>query len=266
MNIRVVEFELGEKKLKIKTMRMKELTAASGVPRGTIQFYIREGLIPKPIKQSSNSAFYTEAHLNDILMIKELQTKRFLPLSVIKEIMKGGAGKLSVNEIKTLVELDGKIFSNIGETPELKPVTAKQLSKQTGISLDDIRILEDIGIFTPIKKGEKKFYGEDDIRIAECRVKAIQAGLTPDLGFHIGLTKIHIEFIRKLVEEESKLFIKLITGKLEIEKIAEILEATTPIVNTILGILHKKEIKNTIKLYALNLKEMEEQSVPDKGD
>ena len=101
------------KKSNTKMMRMKELTEAAGVPRGTIQFYIKEGLIPKPIKQSANSAFYTEEHLNEILLVKELQSKRFLPLSVIKEIMMGGSGKLSVNEIKTLVELDGRIFSNI---------------------------------------------------------------------------------------------------------------------------------------------------------
>ena len=64
-------------------MRMRELTAAAGVPKGTIQHYIKEGLIPRPIKQSSNSAFYTQDHLNSILLIKELQTKRFLPLSVM---------------------------------------------------------------------------------------------------------------------------------------------------------------------------------------
>ncbi|MBC2717083.1 MAG: MerR family transcriptional regulator [Desulfobacteraceae bacterium] len=254
------------KKSNIKMMRMKELTAAAGVPRGTIQFYIKEGLIPKPIKQSANSAFYTEEHLNDILLIKELQSKRFLPLSVIKEVMMGGGGKLSVNEISTLVELDGKVFSNIEEIPELKPLTAKQLSKQTGISLEDIKILEDMGIFTPIKKGTKKLYGEDDIRFAECRVKAIQVGLTPGLGFHIGFAKIHKEFIRKLVDEESKVFLRLLTGKLEIEKIAEILEAVTPIINTMLGIMHKKEIENTIKWYVLNSKAEGELPDREKGE
>lgn len=266
LNVCVAEEKLARKKIDIKMMRMRELTEVAGVPRGTIQFYIKEGLIPKPIKQSANSAFYTQDHLNDILRVKELQSKRFLPLSVIKEVMMGGSGKLSVNEIKTLVELDGKVFSNIAENPAVKPVTAKQLSKQTGISLEDIKILEDIGIFTPIKKGKKKFYGEDDIRIAECRVRAIEAGLTPGLGFHIGIAKIHKKFIEKLVEEESKIFLRLLTGKLEIGKLAKILETVTPIVNTVLGIMHKKEIQNTIKWYALNAKAEGELSGREKGE
>jgi DNA-binding transcriptional MerR regulator len=235
-----------------KMMRMRELTAAAGVPKGTIQFYIKEGLIPRPIKKSSNSAFYTEDHLNDILFIKELQSKRFLPLSVIKEVMMGGAGKLSVNEIKTLIELDGKLYSNIKENPEFEPVTAKQLSKQTGISAKDIGEMENLGILTPVKKGRKKLFEEDDIRIAECRVKIAQAGLTPALGFPVSIVKTYRKFISKLVEEESRLITRLLTEKLEVEEIAEILETVTPIINTMLGIMHRKEIKNTTRWYALN--------------
>lgn len=234
-----------------KMMRMRELTSAAGVTKATIQFYIKEGLIPKPIKQSSNSALYTKDHLNDILLIKELQSKRYLPLSVIKEIMMRGAGKLSVDEIHTLVELDGKIFGDIEETPELKPITAKQLAKKTGISLEDIELMERLGVFTPVKKGKKKMFNEDDIRIAECRVKLIQAGLKPEVGFHIGIVKIYKKFIEELVEKESRIILPLFTGKLEVKELAGILETITPVVNTFIGIMHKKEIKNLTKRYAL---------------
>lgn len=243
-----------------KMMRMRELTTAAGVPKGTIQFYIKEGLIPKPIKQSSNSAFYTEEHLNSILLIKELQTKRFLPLSVIKEIMMGGSGKLSVNEIKTLIELDGKLYSNINENPEFEPVTEKQLSKQTGITAEDIEVMEKLGVFTPIWKGRKKLFDEEDIRLAECRVKLIQSGLTPELGFHASIAKIYKELIAKLVEKESKILLPLLTGKLEVEEIARILETITPIINTMLGIMHKKEILSTTKRYR---SEFQEQTIKE---
>lgn len=234
-----------------KMMRMRELTAAAGVPKGTIQFYIKEGLIPKPIKQSSNSAFYTKDHLNDILLIKELQSKRFLPLSVIKEIMMEGAGKLSVNEIKTLVELDGRIFGNIEEAPDLKPVTAKQLAKHTGISLEDIEVMERLGVLTPIQKGNKKLFNEDDIRIAECRVKLIQAGLKPEMGFDASIAKMYKKVIEELVEKESRILLRLLTGKLDAGEIAGILKTITPIINTMIGVMHKKEIKNITKRYAL---------------
>ena len=236
-------------------MRMRELTAAAGVPKGTIQHYIKEGLIPRPIKQSSNSAFYTQDHLNSILLIKELQTKRFLPLSVIKEIMMGGSGKLSVNEIKTLVELDGKIFSNIEESPELKPITSKQLSKQTGISPEDIELMERLGVLTPVQEGKNKLFNEDDIRIAECRVKLIQAGLKPEMGFHASIAKIYKKLIEELVEKESRILLPLLAGKLEVEEIARILDNVTPIINTMISLMHKKEIKNTTRRYRAQFQE-----------
>ena len=129
-----------------KLMRMRDLVSATGLPKGTIQYYINEGLVAKPIKKSLNSALYTEHHLNDILLVKALQKKRFLPLSVIKEIMKGGNGKLSVNEIKTLMELQGKIFRSIHEETDFKPVTLSQLSRQTGLPVSDIKHAEEIGL------------------------------------------------------------------------------------------------------------------------
>ena len=126
-------------------MRMKQLSAESGVPKGTIQFYIREGLIPRPYKTHANMAYYNESHLNAIRLIKELQKKRFLPLSVIKQVVQGAKEGLSVDEIRALTEIDGKIFRNLSENPEVRPVTAKQLSEQTGVSLGDIRKMERSG-------------------------------------------------------------------------------------------------------------------------
>jgi hypothetical protein len=69
------------------------------------------------------------------------------------------------------------------------------------------------------------------------------------MGFHAGIAKIYKKLIEELVEKESKILLPLLTGKLEVEEIARILEAVTPIINTMLGLMHKKEIKNTIKHY-----------------
>ena len=126
-------------------MRMKQLSAASGVPKGTIQYYIKEGLIPKPYKTHANMAYYNDSHLNAIRLVKELQEKRFLPLSVIKQVVRGGRGGLSVDEIRALTEIDGKLFPNLVENPEVRPVTAKQLSEETGVDLKDIRQMERSG-------------------------------------------------------------------------------------------------------------------------
>ena len=97
-----------------------------------------------------------------------------------------------------------------------------------------------------------KVFNEDDVRMAECRVKLIQAGLTPELGFHVSIAKIYKELVEKLVEKESKILLRLLTGKLDTEEIAGILETITPVVNTMIQIMHNKEIKNMTKRYAQN--------------
>ena len=83
-------------------MRIKKLSEETGVPRGTIKFYIKEGLIPRPIKTQLNMAYYNEKHLDAIRLVKELQSKRFLPLSIIKQIVSdlpAGAVRVEIGEL-----------------------------------------------------------------------------------------------------------------------------------------------------------------------
>ena len=68
-------------------MRISDLVKRTGVPRETIHYYTREGLLPKPKKSSRNQADYSDAHVEGIILIKELQDRFFLPLSAIKKII-----------------------------------------------------------------------------------------------------------------------------------------------------------------------------------
>lgn len=243
-----------------KLMRMKELSAAASVPKGTIQFYIKQGLIAKPIKKYPNSAYYTQNHLNDIRLVKELQSKRFLPLSVIKQVMKGGRGGLTVDEIKTLVEIDGKLFHNLKENPTLKPVTAQQLSKRTGVSVKEIKAMERLLVLTPILKGKKKLYEEDDIRIVECWAKMRELGFSQKLGFDVNIMKFHRELMERLVQEEAKILTSRVSGKVEAGNIAKMVEEATAIVNTMMGLMHKKLIVEITSKYTLEFRRKDDES------
>ena len=65
-------------------LKMKELAEASGVSAGTIKHYLREGLLPEPVKTSRNMAYYPPEFVERIRLIKQLQEERFMPLKVIK--------------------------------------------------------------------------------------------------------------------------------------------------------------------------------------
>ncbi len=236
-------------------MRMKQLTAETGVTKATVQFYVHEGLIPKPIKTHANMAYYDESHVSAIRLVRELQSKRFLPLSVIKQVMEGEKGGMSVDEIRTLVEIDGKLFTNIQEHPRLKPLNVNELSKRAGVSLEDIRIMERLEILTPIRKGKHELYGEDDIRIVECFGKLRKAGFTPDLGIDANQMKLYWDFMKMLVAEELNLFASITAGKVPAQKLPAMVEDAAMIASSLMGLFHKKIIVETTRRYTVEFRE-----------
>src|SRR4051794_30167222 len=67
-------------------LKISELAAQSGVSAGTIKHYLREGLLPEPIKTSRNMAYYPPDFVDRIRLIKRLQEERFMPLRHIKNV------------------------------------------------------------------------------------------------------------------------------------------------------------------------------------
>jgi DNA-binding transcriptional MerR regulator len=236
--------------LKMARMRMKDLIAATGVPKGTIQYYINEGLIPAPIKTQANMAYYSDEHVNAIRLIKELQSKRYLPLSVIKKIIKQGKDGLSVDEIQTIAKLDGKLFKNIKESLAIRKISTGQLSERTGADLKEIKELESIGILHPQKKAKQKYYDEDDIRIMECWKKLREIGFSKELGFAPEDFIPYREFVARMVDEETKIMLKRTLGKISIDEMVLMVEEGTDVLNTIIGLIRKRLILETVSKYA----------------
>ena len=69
-------------------MRLAELMRRSGVPRSTIKFYIRSGLLPAGEPQGRNQALYGPRHLERLELIRALREVAGLPLDVITRVAK----------------------------------------------------------------------------------------------------------------------------------------------------------------------------------
>lgn len=67
-------------------MRLAELVRRSGVPRSTIKFYIRSGLLPAGDPQGRNQATYGPRHLERLELIRALREVAGLPLDVITRV------------------------------------------------------------------------------------------------------------------------------------------------------------------------------------
>lgn len=71
------------------TMRMRELSEASGLAKTTIHHYIREGLLPPAIKSARNAALYDQEHVDRLRLISQLRAE--------------AGGELSIPQVRTVL-------------------------------------------------------------------------------------------------------------------------------------------------------------------
>jgi DNA-binding transcriptional MerR regulator len=222
-----------------KLLKMQELSKQTGVPPGTIRYYINEGLLPKPIKTHRNMAYYDVSYVGRIKLIKELQEKRYLPLSIIRQMLEQSESSMETEEVKTLLDLEGKLFKNISNLPEFQSPTLEELSARLDVGAEAIEELESVGV---ISRGDDGRFDEDCVRIVDILAKLREAGYTADAGFGADHIMMYKEMIEVLARQEVRTFSKAVTGKMSAEEMTEMAETGINLLNTLIGILRKRLI------------------------
>lgn len=65
-------------------MRVHELSEMTGVSRHTIHYYLKEDLLPPPVKTGRTMALYNDVHINCLRFIRKLREKRRMPIAAIR--------------------------------------------------------------------------------------------------------------------------------------------------------------------------------------
>ena len=73
-------------------MKMRELEVRTGLNRETIRVYLRNGLVPEPVRPKHNVADYDESHVTAIIAVRDLQRDSGLTLNQIKNVLNGQQG------------------------------------------------------------------------------------------------------------------------------------------------------------------------------
>ncbi|MGD9973144.1 MAG: MerR family transcriptional regulator [Desulfatirhabdiaceae bacterium] len=68
-------------------MRIKELEERSGVPRTSIHFYLRQGILHPPHKTGRTMAYYDDSHVQRLKEISQLKKGARVPVVFLKEHM-----------------------------------------------------------------------------------------------------------------------------------------------------------------------------------
>jgi DNA-binding transcriptional MerR regulator len=213
-------------------LRMGELARASGVSAATIKHYLREGLLPEPVKTSRNMAYYPADFVDRIRMIKQLQEERYMPLRVIKDLLDEDPDRA-----KALIELGDRLLEHAlaGESERISASEVRDRYEVPGDVLDRLAELE---VLSPDKKG----YSPSDIRIIEAISRFRAGGYEERIGFTVYDTLRYKQSMGDLVKQEVDVLMERLAGEMNPDEAMELIEAGTQPLNDLIAAMHTKAL------------------------
>jgi DNA-binding transcriptional MerR regulator len=211
-------------------MRMSQLVEASGVPGATIKHYLREGLLPEPVKTSRNMAYYRPETVDRLAMIKRLQEERFMPLKAIKSVLEGGS-----EQAQALLEVEDRILERALAKERTRTSTAA-VRRTYGVPEEVLDRLAEIGILTPNSKG----YSPSDVTIIEAMSRFRASGYDEQIGFTVYDTLRYKRALEALVKEEVDVLIERLSDQLPPDRAVELIESGAEPLHDLIGALHTK--------------------------
>jgi DNA-binding transcriptional MerR regulator len=190
-------------------LRMRELAEASGVPAPTIKHYLREGLLPEPVKTSRNMAYYPPEFVDRIKLIKQLQEERYLPLKAIKEVL---------------------------DSQERSRTSAAEARKRYGVPKEVLDRLAELEVLTPNSRG----YSPSDVKIIEAISRFRAGGYDEQIGFTVYDTLRYKNALQELARQEVDVVMERLAGEVPPERVVEMLEAGAQPLKDLIAALHTK--------------------------
>jgi DNA-binding transcriptional MerR regulator len=212
-------------------LKMRELSDASGVSSATIKHYLREGLLPEPVRTSRNMAYYPPDFVDRIRLIKQLQEERFMPLKLIKDVI-----DKDPERARRLVELEDRVLERALAAEGPKRVSATELRRLYGMTKEALDKLVELGVVTPSSRG----FGANDVQIVEAISRFRQGGVDEGIGFTVYDTLRYKHALDELVKEEVHVFMDRLVGEVEPEAAAELISNSAAPLEDLMRALHSK--------------------------
>lgn len=211
-------------------MRIGELAEASGVPVPTIKHYLREGLLPEPVKTSRNMAYYPPEFVERIRLIKQLQEERFMPLRAIKAVLDEGPERA-----RAMVELEDRILER-ALAGERRRTGAAEVRERYGVPAEVLDRLAELGVLSPTSRG----YSPSDIKIIEAIGRFRAGGYDEQIGFTVYDTLRYKKALEELVAQEVEMVMDRLAEEVPPERVVEMLEAGAEPLQDLIAALHTK--------------------------
>ena len=178
-------------------LKMKELMEATGVSKATILHYVKEGLLPEPVKTSPNMAYYPHSCIERIDFIKQLQLKHRLGLAQIKIILEE---QDKGREVTPLIELKEVLFGQSSS----EHLDKKALCRVTGLSSEEVDKYLSEDLLIPREEGR---FDPEDVAIGRI------LRLAGDLGIKPEEAEYYPHFAKEIVAGEMAIHKRLVKDR-----------------------------------------------------
>ncbi len=205
------------------------------MPVATVRHYLREGLLPDPVKTSRNMAYYPLEFVERIQLIKQLQEERFLPLKVIRELLREGDG--DPERLRALIELEDRILDQALEG-ERKRIPASEVRERYDVPKDVLDRLAELEVLSPTRRG----YSPSDVRIVEAISRFRAGGYDERIGFTVYDTLRYKRALEPLVAEEVRVLMERLAGEMDPDRAVELIEAGSAPLQDLIAALHTKAL------------------------
>jgi len=216
-------------------LKISELAEASGVPVATVRHYLREGLLPVPVKTSPNMAYYPPEFAERIKLIKQLQEERFLPLKVIRDLLDSGDG--APERLRALVELEDRILDR-ALAREHQRVPAAEVREGYDVPKQVLDRLAELGVLGSGTGG----YSPSDVRIVEAISRFRAGGYDERIGFTVYDTLRYKRALEDLVREEVEVLMERLAGEMDPDRAVELIQAGAEPLQDLIAALHTKAL------------------------
>ncbi len=215
-------------------LKMSELAERSGVSTGTIKHYLREGLLggeTEITRTSRNMAYYPPDFVERIRLIKRLQEERFMPLRVIRAVLRDDPQR-----VEALIALEDRILERAVAVGEATRTSRSAVEQAYDVPRNVLERLEQLDVLTPTTRG----FDADDVKIIAAISRFRAGGYDEAIGFTVYDTIRYREALAPLVEEEVRVLLGRLAGTVEEDRAVEIIASGAEPLRELIGAMHSK--------------------------
>jgi DNA-binding transcriptional MerR regulator len=230
-------------------MRIDELARRAAVPTRTIRYYTQQGLLNPPRLQG-RVGFYDERHLDRLRLIKELQEKRFLPLSVIKSVIRHSESGSNLETILAPLDI---LFRPRWDATERDDFSRAELVREAGVDESVVDAAEDMGFLFPTRKGRERRYTTDDLHMLDVAKRWLELGIPRNLG------RLYRDSLEEISQMQVEAFNRSVVAPLAKqtlspeemrERLLSGYEAMASVFDQLVSLLHRKVLQKVVESHA----------------